>query len=157
MNWRPPRVTRSDTLFPSRTLCRSRCGIAAGFAIVARQAGAGEKGLDAALLAAVAGRAAQLLRRRPGQGIVAPLAGDGIAADERPAGHHDAAADSGSQDDAEHHGEARGGAVGGFRERKAVGVVHQPHRTARSEEHTSELQSLMRLSYAVFCLKKKTL
>src|SRR3546814_1449125 len=28
---------------------------------------------------------------------------------------------------------------------------------ARSEEHTSELQSLMRISYAVFCLKKKTL
>src|SRR3546814_6569107 len=29
------------------------------------------------------------------------------------------------------------------------------HRTCRSEEHTSELQSLMRISYAVFCLKKK--
>src|SRR3546814_14903871 len=29
--------------------------------------------------------------------------------------------------------------------------------TARSEEHTSELQSLMRSSYAVFCLKKKTI
>src|SRR3546814_2609767 len=29
------------------------------------------------------------------------------------------------------------------------------HRSARSEEHTSELQSLMRISYAVFCLKKK--
>src|SRR3546814_5532778 len=28
--------------------------------------------------------------------------------------------------------------------------------TFRSEEHTSELQSLMRISYAVFCLKKKT-
>src|SRR3546814_4691182 len=28
--------------------------------------------------------------------------------------------------------------------------------TDRSEEHTSELQSLMRISYAVFCLKKKT-
>src|SRR3546814_2622886 len=28
-------------------------------------------------------------------------------------------------------------------------------RQARSEEHTSELQSLMRISYAVFCLKKK--
>src|SRR3546814_5777838 len=28
--------------------------------------------------------------------------------------------------------------------------------TKRSEEHTSELQSLMRISYAVFCLKKKT-
>src|SRR3546814_2150814 len=29
------------------------------------------------------------------------------------------------------------------------------HRPLRSEEHTSELQSLMRISYAVFCLKKK--
>src|SRR3546814_20024226 len=34
---------------------------------------------------------------------------------------------------------------------------HWPrHRHSRSEEHTSELQSLMRISYAVFCLKKKT-
>src|SRR3546814_8781083 len=33
----------------------------------------------------------------------------------------------------------------------------RPYRTLRrSEEHTSELQSLMRISYAVFCLKKKT-
>src|SRR3546814_7764602 len=30
-----------------------------------------------------------------------------------------------------------------------------PVRMSRSEEHTSELQSLMRISYAVFCLKKK--
>src|SRR3546814_8741497 len=30
-----------------------------------------------------------------------------------------------------------------------IGLIH------RSEEHTSELQSLMRISYAVFCLKKK--
>src|SRR3546814_2505571 len=30
-----------------------------------------------------------------------------------------------------------------------------PQGTLRSEEHTSELQSLMRISYAVFCLKKK--
>src|SRR3546814_32413 len=30
------------------------------------------------------------------------------------------------------------------------------HAEMRSEEHTSELQSLMRISYAVFCLKKKT-
>src|SRR3546814_3337020 len=30
-----------------------------------------------------------------------------------------------------------------------------PHPVRRSEEHTSELQSLMRISYAVFCLKKK--
>src|SRR3546814_10425284 len=31
-----------------------------------------------------------------------------------------------------------------------------PSRVLRSEEHTSELQSLMRISYAVFCLKNKT-
>src|SRR3546814_4019930 len=31
----------------------------------------------------------------------------------------------------------------------------RPPATSRSEEHTSELQSLMRISYAVFCLKKK--
>src|SRR3546814_10386257 len=31
----------------------------------------------------------------------------------------------------------------------------KPRPNARSEEHTSELQSLMRISYAVFCLKKK--
>src|SRR3546814_3206697 len=42
-----------------------------------------------------------------------------------------------------------------------AGVCPQQHRPAagserrRSEEHTSELQSLMRISYAVFCLKKK--
>src|SRR3546814_1890378 len=34
-------------------------------------------------------------------------------------------------------------------------VVRRRLRTRRSEEHTSELQSLMRISYAVFCLKKK--
>src|SRR3546814_4820079 len=33
--------------------------------------------------------------------------------------------------------------------------VDNSHRQQRSEEHTSELQSLMRISYAVFCLKKK--
>src|SRR3546814_3396239 len=32
---------------------------------------------------------------------------------------------------------------------------HAPASAVRSEEHTSELQSLMRISYAVFCLKKK--
>src|SRR3546814_9055767 len=36
----------------------------------------------------------------------------------------------------------------------AGGIVSRP--ANRSEEHTSELQSLMRISYAVFCLKKKT-
>src|SRR3546814_2272780 len=44
------------------------------------------------------------------------------------------------------------------RQRLAIGLVEQGtgHRILwRSEEHTSELQSLMRISYAVFCLKKK--
>src|SRR3546814_10739749 len=44
--------------------------------------------------------------------------------------------------------------------RSSVSVVRTQERTRksadfRSEEHTSELQSLMRISYAVFCLKKK--
>src|SRR3546814_9985719 len=34
-------------------------------------------------------------------------------------------------------------------------LVHSCQNMGRSEEHTSELQSLMRISYAVFCLKKK--
>src|SRR3546814_7333769 len=40
---------------------------------------------------------------------------------------------------------------------RGVGICgrDQPHQRGRSEEHTSELQSLMRISYAVFCLKKK--
>src|SRR3546814_2783240 len=38
---------------------------------------------------------------------------------------------------------------------EAAGAVVRTERMQRSEEHTSELQSLMRISYAVFCLKKK--
>src|SRR3546814_8377792 len=37
-----------------------------------------------------------------------------------------------------------------------TGPLPHPASPRRSEEHTSELQSLMRISYAVFCLKKKT-
>src|SRR3546814_6245488 len=41
-------------------------------------------------------------------------------------------------------------------ERETIGArVATAMRELRSEEHTSELQSLMRISYAVFCLKKK--
>src|SRR3546814_9568299 len=47
------------------------------------------------------------------------------------------------------HAAALGGV--GFAERGGRDVSHGQ----RSEEHTSELQSLMRISYAVFCLKKK--
>src|SRR3546814_4982743 len=40
--------------------------------------------------------------------------------------------------------------------RQETPCAHFPPSLPRSEEHTSELQSLMRISYAVFCLKKKT-
>src|SRR3546814_1240994 len=40
-------------------------------------------------------------------------------------------------------------------DRAADAVELAPRARNRSEEHTSELQSLMRISYAVFCLKKK--
>src|SRR3546814_5516692 len=48
------------------------------------------------------------------------------------------------------HPDADGGAG------EAADQQNEPHLHVRSEEHTSELQSLMRISYAVFCLKKKT-
>src|SRR3546814_1276079 len=100
---RPPRSTRTDTLFPYTTLFRS------GAAIF------GQLALDPVDKAAV-GKMAEDRQAR----------GDAI-------GRH-------APRDAEH--------------RRAVDqMIAAPHR--RSEEHTSELQSLMRISYAVFCLKKK--
>src|SRR3546814_10502159 len=46
--------------------------------------------------------------------------------------------------------------IGGLREKPTpLGVPVAMTSPGRSEEHTSELQSLMRISYAVFCLKKK--
>src|SRR3546814_6601789 len=47
--------------------------------------------------------------------------------------------------------------VGGRHEELETGSLEDGRIEARSEEHTSELQSLMRISYAVFCLKKKKL
>src|SRR3546814_2225678 len=48
--------------------------------------------------------------------------------------------------------ECRDDSLGVARANQLSGRTRDP---ARSEEHTSELQSLMRISYAVFCLKKK--
>src|SRR3546814_8542446 len=47
------------------------------------------------------------------------------------------------------------GALNSFRDKNLTPAQLAHQRTIRSEEHTSELQSLMRISYAVFCLKKK--
>src|SRR3546814_7043197 len=95
---RPPRSTRTDTLFPYTTLCRSAiCGPAGGS------------------------------RARPEARSVPPRA------------------------------------VSRWSKRRSSRVpftaplrVKDSSSSGRSEEHTSELQSLMRISYAVFCLKKKT-
>src|SRR3546814_2336130 len=51
-------------------------------------------------------------------------------------------------------GRFHGGRVGDGPALAQRRIDHRPP-DARSEEHTSELQSLMRISYAVFCLKKK--
>src|SRR3546814_97505 len=52
-------------------------------------------------------------------------------------------------------GEAIPGAADGWRLPPETAAIQHPAYAERSEEHTSELQSLMRTSYAVFCLKKK--
>src|SRR3546814_10332594 len=105
---RPPRSTRTDTLFPSTTLFRS--GRPAGHH--------GRSGLAFRALSRRGPRAAQGPRR----------------------GAH------GSP----HHLSLGAGAAAEVRPQPAG-----PRGADRSEEHTSELQSLMRISYAVFCLKKK--
>src|SRR3546814_7094208 len=94
---RPPRSTRTDTLFPYTTLFRSTPSLRD---VHERRVG-------------ILGRGG----RRSKAARVGHLRDDDATVVEK-----------------------RGGEVG---------------RTDRSEEHTSELQSLMRISYAVFCLKKK--
>src|SRR3546814_8125232 len=53
-----------------------------------------------------------------------------------------------------HHEHARQTTMG-LADQPAQGTIEIERTRCRSEEHTSELQSLMRISYAVFCLKKK--
>src|SRR3546814_7816557 len=61
----------------------------------------------------------------------------------------------GDRDDGEDHRVADGAPP--QRVLRQVEIVVEPDELpGRSDEHTSELQSLMRISYAVFCLKKKT-
>src|SRR3546814_3072180 len=97
---RPPRSTRTDTLFPYTTLCRSP------------------------------------LSNRPRRGRTG---GRRQGGQRRRAG-----------------GRRASGRRGGRRGGPQVTPPRPPRAPARSEEHTPELQSLMRISYAVFCLKKKT-
>src|SRR3546814_8841015 len=101
---RPPRATRTDTLFPYTTLFRSLTAIR-GIETSSREATREMRQLLG------------VLRRA-----------DDVGGDLEPA-----------------PGVARLDAL-----------VDRLRAAGRSEEHTSELQSLMRISYAVFCLKKKT-
>src|SRR3546814_1790822 len=110
---RPPRSTRTDTLFPYTTLFRS----SHPRRTVRLLEPDGGEPLGSAAQRGSEHRGPHLRRRRP----VGPL-----------------------------HRHARRG----LRRR---GSAPHPGAQGRSEEHTSELQSLMRISYAVFCLKKKTI
>src|SRR3546814_4433161 len=129
---RPPRSTRTDTLFPYTTLFRS-VGYASGLHALDVPVHLQQVAVRHAL-AGLDHHFALLVLDRAGEGM--ELARDGI-------GHHRVAflAQVGR------HGIAIG------RHLQHVLLEAIPH---RSEEHTSELQSLMRISYAVFCLKKKT-
>src|SRR3546814_6377084 len=121
---RPPRSTRTDTLFPYTTLFRSVAG--AVFAV--GDGGAG------------AGRPARFFCRNPILRRCVPAVSLALA------GNADAVV-SGNRDRARG---PRQGSEAVWARPAAAGALSR-----RSEEHTSELQSLMRISYAVFCLKKK--
>src|SRR3546814_11905932 len=134
---RPPRSTRTDTLFPYTTLFRS--GRAWPSACRAEHRGA---------VAAVAGPATRRQEPWP-RAHPHRCRGRGAATAFPPDLHGDAP--------------RQGGAPAPPRtSRPAIGSASRaPHSVdcrqagLRSEEHTSELQSLMRHSYAVFCLTKK--
>src|SRR3546814_13265733 len=107
---RPPRSTRTDTLFPYTTLFRSKITHPGDFL-------AAESLLRAAMIS------------RAGLGFDVHAFGNGTSL-----------------------------WLGGVRIPHGRGLVGHSDADVvlhRSEEHTSELQSLMRISYAVFCLKKK--
>src|SRR3546814_7583407 len=110
---RPPRSTRTDTLFPYTTLFRSGCSAAIRGTLIAvgsvsRQASGSGSAIAVAQTSKRSNRSPVVERSgRPGIWSPQPQENTSIS-------------------------------------------------SIRSEEHTSELQSLMRISYAVFCLQKKT-
>src|SRR6516164_1465285 len=106
--------------------------LAGARAIVARNPAAGQERLDATRLAAIALRAGELVGPGPGERVVSPLARDSVVAGHELPVDHDAATDTGAEDDAEHHTAVRTGAIDRLGKRKAVGVVLEPHRLAQS-------------------------
>src|SRR3546814_5405997 len=137
---RPPRLTRTDTLVPYTTLVRSD-RLDRGRAAHAQRAAPGVVGVADAGAAEddAAGREV-----RPRHVLHEAVDGDLGIVDVGAAG-------------VDHLAEIVRRDVGRHADGDAAGAVDQQVRKARrrSEEHTSELQSLMRISYAVFCLKKQ--
>src|SRR3546814_10342091 len=120
---RPPRSTRTDTLFPYTTLFRSNGSRRTGSPPI----GAGSTGF-------VTGFAVNYLLQADGER-------------KRCAGRR------WTEDWLTYHSQlGRKSAV----LQPSIHASVSSSERIRSEEHTSELQSLMRISYAVFCLKKKT-
>src|SRR3546814_7947156 len=79
-----------------------------------------------------------------------------VELDQPPAGHDEHRAERRHRHRAHHRRQQRdeGEDPDAVQDRRSA--RHGASLDVRSEEHTSELQSLMRISYAVFCLKKKT-
>src|SRR3546814_4951540 len=158
---RPPRSTRTYTLFPSPTLFRSRDAVPQQVAarrahqqraLADREAWLGADAEQAFGLRfdAVAMRVAQRLERGP----LLPAAADVLAlvlADRAAFGFSGAFAELGAAGGTDETGHAASSSI--TSETVTARARLQRGRAApRSEEHTSELQSLMRISYAVFCL-----
>src|SRR5262249_33735220 len=79
---------------------------------------------------AIAGWAGPFVVAHPGQLVVAPFAGDGIRAGQRPAVDDDAGAYPGAEDGSEYDTRTGSCAVGRLGDGETVGVILQPHRTA---------------------------
>src|SRR3546814_7586901 len=130
---RPPRSTRTDTLFPYTTLFRSVQSL-----LIADRSGEDYSEVTDELVAADG-----LVELRRAETITFLIDGDRLLDNRRRHNHKAEIAQI-----AQALNEA-----GALAENQRVAVVLT--KIDRSEEHTSELQSLMRISYAVFCLKKK--
>src|SRR3546814_1635916 len=143
---RPPRSTRTDTLFPYTTLFRSLRPFPVAIIRIGRAPIAFEVRHPLRAARAVPARRLQIgeLFDRPHFDRHAGKARD------RRRGRLPGAR-IGRRDD------ERGRLRPARRDfaRLFLAQLRQLDRAERSEEHTSELQSLMRISYAVFCLKKK--
>src|SRR3546814_739438 len=168
---RPPRSTRTDTRFPYTTLFRSRRRSPRPLRLIRKgrtmskdkaEAPTGKGGKMKKLLLIAVG-AAVLIGAGAGAGI---YMGGGLAAEApRPEDRFPKLVlRSKSGDEAPAAGNSheapppKVGTVSVPNDRFKVdpGKYEITYVPIRSEEHTSELQSLMRISYAVFCLKKKT-